>query len=79
MDATEAAKARQELRDLIANRADEARLIVALAPKTYDIRGGNNAFRQGWLIGFRRCLAELHRITEKIDKEKREDIQPVQQ
>ena len=40
--------------------------LSGLLPKDYDIRGGSIIQNESWRIGYGRCLAEVHRIMEKL-------------
>lgn len=58
-------QAREEMRMFISDRADLARAVVAFANQSYSIKNSSKMWCDGWLVGYKRCLAEMKRIAEK--------------
>lgn len=54
-----------DLDRFITFRADSLRSVIKNAPKTYGIKGCSEIFNEGWVMGFRRCLAYMEQAANK--------------
>lgn len=61
-------EAKQELADFITDNFEHLAAIVEKAPTSYSIRSMSLAQDEAWIIGFKRCLAELQRIARNESK-----------
>lgn len=61
-----------DLDRFITFKFDALRAVIKHAPKTYSIKGSTEVFNEGWVIGFRRCLAYMEQAAAKQSKGKQE-------